>query len=397
MNRGDKKPAASTFWTVIIFVAAVIVVGLCDPLQVVYRWLIIASLVVGLLAVLGHQTHGRLVGVLIDARYKISLSRVQVTLWTILVFSAYLIMALSRSAPGGLKPLSEKERMRVEVEACAKYLRDQDSETAYEMARLLESGRARDLEEAGRMVDALKADDQGLSQALERAVKASRQPLKITFPPELLLVLGISAASFAGSNLIKSTKKQKESALVEERRERVRAAEEERERAEERLRRLPGAGRDEAGYHPGNAEAGVDLATEERDTALEEKRAAEDALVRARKELGVARDAQERSVGLLHGNTSADQAEWGDIIRFEEVGNYKEIDLGKVQMLFTTLATLAVYAVSMYQLLARPDALGSPLGVDLPAPAHSQTLSGLLGLSQGSYLVSKNTDHTPVG
>ena len=396
MNRGDKKPAASTFWTVIIFVAGV-VVGLSDPLQVVYRWLIIAGLVVGFLAVMGHQTHGRLVGVLIDARYKISLSRVQVTLWTILVFSAYLIMALSRSAPGGLKPLSEKERMRVEVEACVKYLRDQDSETAYEMAGLLESGRIRDLEEAGGKVGALKADDQGLSQALERAVKASRQPLKITFPPELLLVLGISAASFAGSDLIKSTKKQKESALVEERRERVRAAEEQRERAEERLRRLPGAGRDEAGDHPGNAEAGVDLGTEERDTALEEKRAAEDALLRARKELGVARDAQERSVGLLHRNTSADQAEWGDIIRFEEVGNYKEIDLGKVQMLFTTLATLAVYAVSMYQLLARPDALGSPLGVDLPAPAHSQTLSGLLGLSQGSYLVSKNTDHTPVG
>lgn len=50
--------------------------------------------IVGLIAALGLGTKGRLAGVWIDPRNRVSLARAQVTLWTIVALSGYLILAM---------------------------------------------------------------------------------------------------------------------------------------------------------------------------------------------------------------------------------------------------------------------------------------------------------------
>jgi hypothetical protein len=67
-----------------------------------FRWILIAVLMFFFMGVLGRQIRGRMVGVFIDERNKISLSRFQLTIWTILIMSAFLTIGLARSRSGYL-------------------------------------------------------------------------------------------------------------------------------------------------------------------------------------------------------------------------------------------------------------------------------------------------------
>lgn len=59
-------------------------------------WLAALLLLLGFMAVTGHGTTGRWVGVLIDGRNRLSLSRLQMVTWTIVVLSAYYTAVLWR-------------------------------------------------------------------------------------------------------------------------------------------------------------------------------------------------------------------------------------------------------------------------------------------------------------
>lgn len=130
------------FWIVIVIgvgrhtLAFVGLVGL---------WGIGVVIILVLLGLAGREISGQWFGVLIDSRNKVSLSRLQITLWTTMVLSAYLAIAIPR-------------------------------------------------------VIAMTGNPPTLNQ---------EEALNIGFPDELLLAMGISATSFAGSSLIKSNKKNK--------------------------------------------------------------------------------------------------------------------------------------------------------------------------------------------
>ena len=66
--------------------------------------------VLGLLAafivVAGHGVNGRFAGFLIDARNKMTLSRLQLILWTLVVLSAYLAVVVARIKTQGLEALN---------------------------------------------------------------------------------------------------------------------------------------------------------------------------------------------------------------------------------------------------------------------------------------------------
>lgn len=69
-------------------------------------WLVVLALFGGLAVVVGHGLTGLARGVLVDERNKLSLSRLQLLLWTIVVLSAYLSAALANVGLGAPEPLS---------------------------------------------------------------------------------------------------------------------------------------------------------------------------------------------------------------------------------------------------------------------------------------------------
>lgn len=138
-NETPKRRFYIAFWLVevifILFWAAVAIgigrfsIRFVGPLAL---WGIGILTITILLALAGREINGHWCGALIDTRNKFSLSRLQITLWTIMVLSAYLSMAMPR-------------------------------------------------------VVAMVGDNATLDQA---------QALNITFPEQLILAMGISAVSF---------------------------------------------------------------------------------------------------------------------------------------------------------------------------------------------------------
>jgi len=74
--------------------------------RTVLAWLAIAVLMAAFAAVAGHGITGLWRGVLIDDRHRISLSRLQMLLWTVLVLSAYMAAALANIGRGAASPLN---------------------------------------------------------------------------------------------------------------------------------------------------------------------------------------------------------------------------------------------------------------------------------------------------
>lgn len=73
--------------------------------RTVLAWLLIAGLMGAFAAVAGHGVTGLARGVLIDERHRITLGRLQMLLWTILVLSAYMAAALANIGRGSRTPL----------------------------------------------------------------------------------------------------------------------------------------------------------------------------------------------------------------------------------------------------------------------------------------------------
>lgn len=97
--------------------------------------------------------------------------------------------------------------------------------------------------------------------------------------------------------------------------------------------------------------------------------------------------------GLLHKNADPSQAQWVDLFRGEEIGNYRLIDMSKVQMFFFTVMIILAYGASVIALLySGSSVLRNPLGVEYPS--FSNSLNALLGFSHGAYLSVKTVDHT---
>ena len=296
--------AASLFWiamTVGIFGWAI------DAGGPAIAWAACILFALILLALAGREVNGRWLGILIDARNKYSLARLQIMMWTVMVMTAYLTLALPR-------------------------------------IRLMAQGT--------------------LTQA---------NALDITFPKELILAMGISAVSFAGSSLIKRTKTSKTTTIdlkstPDFTRARRDQAKTELAVAESQLvttlqtqktreDELAKAKKDLADASEANKKVEqdkVDMAQTllksavlDSEKATKERDAKKAALDAAEKDFVAATEAE----GLLHRNALPSEASWVDLVRGEEIGNYKLVDMSKVQMLFFTVVVVATYAGAIIALL----------------------------------------------
>lgn len=99
MGNGQGRIAPRGGLAILILIAAIIPVGLFLPqrLGLTWAWVIIALLMLFVIAAIGIALGKGWLGILIDpARNMMSLSRLQVVLWTWLILSAFVTVALGR-------------------------------------------------------------------------------------------------------------------------------------------------------------------------------------------------------------------------------------------------------------------------------------------------------------
>ncbi len=323
------KPLMILALTVAVIVMVAMVLGF--TISPFWLWLIIAGVMAALLMALGLTVKGRVLGILIDSRNRISLSRLQITLWTGLVLSAFLAIALPRTLP------------------------------------------------------------EGLSQ--NRTIE---QPLNIAIPTELLAALGLSAASLAGSSFIKSNKANKETRLVSELQSQVATAQADVSTRQQELSQL--TTEVSAKWSALKAEkqepARVELQQQRLRGEVEQARAE---LNKAEQNLQASQQKLRALVelprsGVIKINWRPAEASLLDLFMGDEIGNFDQVDLSKVQMFAITLVILVAYGAALYNLLLNQEAVFNPAGVSLPA--LSASLSTLLAISQGGYLAVKAVDHS---
>jgi len=393
------------YWSMLYIVVAVIltvVLGLLGFLPLVARWIAIMAVFVGLLVLIGREVTGQTVetsrrsraatrfapgradGVLIDLRNKISLSRLQLVLWTVVVLSAWVTLGLHRTIP-----------------VVAGRLPGPGSETVAAVAGLLSEQGVASQDTTARAT-AIVAQLMG-ADAAANVDTASYSPLNIAIPQEVLLALGISVASLAGAGAIKSNRATEENGratqIVENRVDRAQTA---AVNAGEQVTVLESmVGQQEALSGPealGDPDPDVAAraaVAEARLAELEPRlRAAEAAVARA--QVRAAEQAtqlaviQAEAVGDLHANASPADARWSDMLRGDTVANFAFADLGKIQMFLFTVVLVFAYAALVWSIMRMPAAAGVLQVVpSLSLPAFSDSAIITLALSHGGYLATK--------
>ena len=259
----------SKMWTgkhtflLLLIIIAILPVGLLSPSTYrLYVWLVFLILLTVFAVIAGHGVTGMWRGLLIDERNKMSLSRLQMILWTVLILSGFLTVALANIVAGVENPLS------------------------------------------------------------------------ISIPEELWLLMGISTASLVGSPLILSTKKVKE------------PKEEEQDQTINSMAA-------EEGVSPENLKSKV------------------------------------TNKGQVIVNKDPKDARLSDLFKGEETGNAAQLDLGKIQMFYFTLILVLAYAVALGDLLCGT-------GKIVEFPVLSSSMVALLGISHAGYLTNKAIPHSQV-
>lgn len=381
-------------------VVLTVVFGLLGFIPLPVRWLLVMAVFIGLLVLIGRDVTGRQVestrrgrtvmrfapgrvdGVLIDLRNKISLSRLQLVLWTVVVLSAWITLALHRTIP------IVQGRLVASADVTAT------------VAGLLAGGEPTeaDLTQAAAVLTQLM----GQPTAVAGAALPAYSPLNVTIPPEVLLALGISVASLAGAGAIKSNRAVSEGGratqIVENRAERaleaaatagaqVTTLETTRTTLESLSGGLETMDDPDAAERARLAEARL-AELEPRLRAAEA--AAERAEARAAQQTNRLAEVRAEAIGELHANTTVGEARWSDMVRGDTVANFDFTDLGKIQMFLFTVVLVFAYAALLWSIMSMPAAAGilqTVPAMSLPAFSDSAVLT--LALSHGGYLATK--------
>jgi hypothetical protein len=100
----DEKWTARLSLSALVAVALIFVSGYFFPRVV--DWIIVLIVMVVFLAIIGKAVTGRWLGILINERGKMTLSRFQLIIWTLIVLSAFITIALKRIGAGAGDPLA---------------------------------------------------------------------------------------------------------------------------------------------------------------------------------------------------------------------------------------------------------------------------------------------------
>ena len=391
------RHSASMFY-ILAAAALTVVFGLLGIIPLAVRWLLIMAVFIALLVLIGREITGRPVestrrgrttfqpgradGVLIDMRNKVSLSRLQLVMWTVVVLSAWVTLALHRIVPVLQGQLATS------------------SDVTATVAGLLAGGGQPGEAETARAAAVVRQ----LTGHEPTTPAAPYSPLDIAIPQEVLLALGISIASLAGAGAIKSNRAANENGqatqILENRADRALNA---AATAGAQVTALESMRHDTLESLSG-PEALGDAAAEERARLAEARlaeleprlRAAEAAAqraeARAQEQAGRLAVVQAEAMGELHANSGATEARWSDMVRGDTVANFDFADLSKVQMLLTTIIIVLSYAALVWSIMSMPAAARVLQVVPtLTLPTFSDGAALALALSNGGYLAGKTT------
>ena len=89
-------------------------------------------------------------------------------------------------------------------------------------------------------------------------------------------------------------------------------------------------------------------------------------------------------------NTQPDKASVADLFQGDEVGNFSQLDMSKVQMFLFTLVLVLTYASALGMMFANAD----PIKGITSFPVLDQSIVVLLGISHAGYLSFKAVSHS---
>jgi hypothetical protein len=94
-------------WVVIISLLMIVIIILSGLFAAKgWNWLLVILSMVVFIIILGMNINGRFWGIFIDERNKMTLSRFQLVIWTLIVLSAFITIALERVKAGESDPLA---------------------------------------------------------------------------------------------------------------------------------------------------------------------------------------------------------------------------------------------------------------------------------------------------
>jgi hypothetical protein len=91
--------------------------------------------------------------------------------------------------------------------------------------------------------------------------------------------------------------------------------------------------------------------------------------------------------GVLVANTKPEDANFGDLFRGEEVGNWIHLDLGKLQMFFFTALLALAYGLTLAKALNTQEKITE-------FPAFTESMLAILAISHAGYLAFKAAPHS---
>ena len=248
-------------------------------------WWVMLVLLTLFVLILGHGTTGRFVGALIDQRNKISLSRLQLIIWTIVILSAFI------------------------------------------------------------------------TAAFWNLINSKVGPLGIALPSEVWLLLGISTASLVGSPLILSNKTKTDA-------------------------------------NQGELQQQLLLKARQQNVSADPTLLSNQALVSDATNPALITDLKNKLhvdvLGQVPRNTQPDEASVADLFQGDEVGNFSQLDMSKVQLFLFTLVLVLTYASALGTMFANADSIK---GIS-SFPILDQSMIVLLGISHAGYLSFKAIPHS---
>jgi hypothetical protein len=211
-------PHVPLFVLVMILMIGFLIYAFGQAIRPIYIWLILMALLTALLFVLSHAYTHRWLGLLIDERNKYSLSRLQMSLWTMIILSAFTTAVLANvqlvqlvTVTGAVNPpqvvQAKVGTLVIDVLAYVG-LYDPASGTIrpdVDVSQLDLAATVRD----GEVLYVPLLDDptsQVVVQSDEVNANQVTTPISVQIPSEVWLLLGISTTSLVASPLIKSQK-----------------------------------------------------------------------------------------------------------------------------------------------------------------------------------------------
>lgn len=330
-------------------------------------WLVNMLVFAAIAVFLGKKISGRYAGVFIDERKQMSLSRMQMALWTVLLLSAWLTSVVSNYATGkklsdskpSAQPLhvtttpstlalspkaanpgdrvsltgtgfgAAKGSQNLNIEGIAVGASDIKSWSDTQIDFILPTREwtvNQEVRVGVTVNDSSTANSETTLVVLSSTPNAVSSALDVAIPSELWGALGISLVSLVGSPLVLSKKRGQTASKA---------------KVDDMI---------------------FELAEKDR---LDDK-------------------SKPTAEGVLVVKDHSDDARFVDMFRGDEVSNSTYFDLSKVQMFFFTLALVFAYAVAIGEMFLRAKG-----GMITSLPALSAGFVALLGLSHAGYLANK--------